>query len=37
MNDEHDFNEDIDQMFRDILEQIDLQHQAIHVSTVVTC
>ena len=36
VNDEHDFTktEDIDQMFRDILEQIDLQHQAIHVSTV---
>lgn len=36
VNDKHDFTktEDIDQMFRDILEQIDLQHQAIHVSTV---
>ena len=36
VNDEHDYtkNEDIYQMFRDILEQIDLQNQAIHVSAV---
>ena len=35
-NDENDFtkNEDIDHMFRGILEQIDRQHQAIHASTV---
>ena len=26
--------EDIGQTFRDILERIDLQHQAIHVSTI---
>ena len=36
VNGEHDFtkNKDLDQIFWDILEQIDLQHQAIHVSTV---
>ena len=36
VNDEHDFtkNEDIDKMFPDILEQIDLKYQTIHVSTV---
>ena len=36
VHDEHGStkNEDIYQMFRDIIERIDLLHQAIHVSTV---
>ena len=36
VNDEHNFtkNEDIDQTFRNILERTDLQHQAIHLSTI---